>query len=296
MKKLLFQILGIGIIATTIVSCSDYPGYEKNENGLYYKFYVKKDGAKPKETDVAIIDLVYKLKTNDKDSVLFDNRKFNSPVQILVSKPLYKGDITEGISMMGIGDSASFIISADSFFTKNINQALPPFIKPGSKLNFEIKLNKILTKAEYEQQIAEARAKQDSLVQKMKNEEPLTMDKFIKDSNLKGRKTSTGLFISETKKGTGAKPLKGNKVKVHYTGKFLNGQVFDSSVERNEAFEFTLGNSEVIKGWDEGIALLNKGAKAILVIPSNLAYGEMGSGPIPPYAPLVFEVELIDFQ
>lgn len=296
MKKLLFQILGIGIIATTIVSCSDYPGYEKNENGLYYKFYVKKDGAKPKETDIAIIDLVYKLKTNDKDSILFDNRKFNSPVQILISKPLYKGDITEGISMMGIGDSASFIISADSFFTKNINQALPPFIKAGSKLNFEIKLNKILTKAEYELQIAEAKAKQDSLVQKMKNEEPLTMDKFIKDSNLKGRKTSTGLFISETKKGTGAKPSKGNKVKVHYTGKFLNGQVFDSSVERNEPFEFTLGNSEVIKGWDEGIALLNKGAKAILVIPSNIAYGDMGSGPIPPYATLIFEVELIDFK
>lgn len=296
MKKFLFQILGISIIATSIVSCSDYPGYEKNENGLYYKFFAKKEGAKPKETDIAIIDLVYKLKTNDKDSILFDNRKFNSPVQILISKPLYKGDITEGISMMGIGDSASFIISADSFFTKNINQALPPFIKPGSMLNFEIKLNKIHTKAEYEQQIAEAKAKQDSLIQKMKSEEPMSMDKYIKDSNLKGRKTSTGLFISETTKGTGAKPTKGSKVKVHYTGKFLNGQVFDSSVERNEPFEFTLGQNDVIKGWDEGIALLNKGAKAILVIPSNLAYGEMGSGPIPPYAPLVFEVELIDFK
>lgn len=296
MKKILFQILGIGIIASTIVSCSDYPGYEKNENGLYYKFFVKNEGAKPKESDVAIIDLVYKIKTNDKDSVLFDNRKFNSPVQILISKPLYKGDITEGISMMGIGDSASFIISADSFFIKNINQALPPFIKPGSMLYFDIKLNKILTKAEFELQIAEAKANQDSLLKKMKNDEPLSMDKYIKDNNLKGRKTSTGLFISEIKKGTGAKPAKGNKVKVHYTGKFLNGKVFDSSVERNEAFEFTLGNSEVIKGWDEGIATLNKGTKAILVIPSNIAYGDMGSGPIPPFAPLVFEVELIDFK
>jgi FKBP-type peptidyl-prolyl cis-trans isomerase len=73
----------------------------------------------------------------------------------------------------------------------------------------------------------------------------------------------------------------------------FDGTVFDSSSNRNQAFEFTLGEGRVIKGWDEGIAMMNAGGKATLIIPSNLAYGDRGSGQrIPPYSPLVFEVEL----
>ena len=93
------------------------------------------------------------------------------------------------------------------------------------------------------------------------------------------------------------KPQAGQRVKVHYTGKLLDGTVFDSSVERGEPFEFALGAGQVIKGWDEGIALMSKGEKGILYIPYDLAYGQMGAGGvIPPYANLIFEVELIDFE
>lgn len=93
-------------------------------------------------------------------------------------------------------------------------------------------------------------------------------------------------------------PAAGNKCVVHYTGRLLNGEVFDSSVERNVPFEFTLGAGEVIKGWDEGIAMLHKGEKAILIMPSDLGYGENGAGggSIPPFSPLVFEVELLDIK
>jgi FKBP-type peptidyl-prolyl cis-trans isomerase len=83
---------------------------------------------------------------------------------------------------------------------------------------------------------------------------------------------------------------------VHYTGTLLNGTKFDSSRDRNQPFEFTLGQGQVIKGWDEGIALMNVGGKATLVIPSNIAYGQQAQGAIPAYSTLVFDVELLDVK
>jgi FKBP-type peptidyl-prolyl cis-trans isomerase len=97
--------------------------------------------------------------------------------------------------------------------------------------------------------------------------------------------------------GTGAQAVAGKTVKVHYTGKFPDGKVFDSSVNRGEPIEFVLGQGRVIKGWDEGIALMKVGGKAQLSIPPNLAYGERGAGGvIPPNATLVFDVELVEVE
>ncbi len=109
--------------------------------------------------------------------------------------------------------------------------------------------------------------------------------------------TDSGLFYHIDEEGTGDKPAKGNSVKVHYKGELLDGTVFDSSFKRNEPIEFSLGVGQVIPGWDEGIALLNKGAKATFIIPSDLAYGAAGAGGvIPPNATLKFVVELVEFK
>ena len=110
-------------------------------------------------------------------------------------------------------------------------------------------------------------------------------------------KTTSGLIYEETTAGTGTQAAAGKTVKVHYTGKFLDGKVFDSSVSRGESIEFVLGQGRVIKGWDEGIALMKVGGKALLTIPPALAYGERGAGGvIPPNATLVFEVELVSVK
>lgn len=90
---------------------------------------------------------------------------------------------------------------------------------------------------------------------------------------------------------------KGALVKVHYTGKFPDGRVFDSSVPRGEPLEFKVGVGNVIKGWDEGICQLTKGQKAVLICPPEFAYGARGAGGvIPPNATLHFDVEVIDFK
>lgn len=107
-------------------------------------------------------------------------------------------------------------------------------------------------------------------------------------------KTNSGLFYKITKSTEGKPATKGSKVSVHYEGKLLNGQVFDSSFQREQPIDFNVGIGQVIAGWDEGILLLKVGEEATFVIPSDLAYGSRGAGGvIPPNAPLIFKVALV---
>jgi len=110
-------------------------------------------------------------------------------------------------------------------------------------------------------------------------------------------KTSSGLRYQIIQEGDGKKASKGDMVSVHYKGQLLDGTVFDSSYKRKEPIDFTIGVGQVIPGWDEGIQLLKVGDKARLVIPSDLAYGSQGAGGvIPPNAPLIFDVELVNVK
>lgn len=113
-----------------------------------------------------------------------------------------------------------------------------------------------------------------------------------------GTKTASGLQYWDIKVGTGATAAAGQKVKVHYTGWLTNGKKFDSSVGTGHPFEFTLGNGDVIKGWDEGVAGMKVGGKRQLHIPPDLGYGANGTpdGTIPPNAALIFDVQLIGVQ
>jgi FKBP-type peptidyl-prolyl cis-trans isomerase len=106
--------------------------------------------------------------------------------------------------------------------------------------------------------------------------------------------TASGLKYWNVKEGTGATATAGKKVSVHYTGWLTNGTKFDSSVDRNKPFEFTLGAGMVIKGWDEGVEGMKVGGKRRLEIPPSLGYGSRGAGGvIPPNATLIFDVELL---
>jgi len=114
---------------------------------------------------------------------------------------------------------------------------------------------------------------------------------YIKTNNISVKPTASGLYYIELKEGTGGFPKIGETVVVKYTGKLLNGTVFDSG-----KFSFKLGTGKVIKGWDEGISMMKDSGIAQLIIPSDLAYGTNGSGPIPPYSTLIFDVELLEIK
>lgn len=115
------------------------------------------------------------------------------------------------------------------------------------------------------------------------------------DCNEEAIRTDSGLVYYSMKEGTGKQPSVSDTVEVHYHGTLVDGTVFDSSVDRGQSISFPLG--QVIKGWQEGLALMKEGGKATLICPSDLAYGEAGSGnTIPPMATLKFEVELFEVK
>ncbi|MEK9176288.1 MAG: FKBP-type peptidyl-prolyl cis-trans isomerase [Patescibacteria group bacterium] len=103
----------------------------------------------------------------------------------------------------------------------------------------------------------------------------------------------TELKIEDVVVGTGSAVKSGDTAEVNYTGTLLDGQKFDSSYDRNQTFSFKVGAGQVISGWDQGLIGMKTGGKRKLTIPSSLAYGEQGSGPIPPNTPLVFEIDLV---
>ena len=287
MKRFFLLTLVLGVIFTSCINNDNQQksGYEKLPSGLFYKFYEENQGDTPEVME--LLDVVLSCTINDTIVIIPENRMI-----LQMMKPMFAGDVFEGINMMHKGDSASFIVRADSTFYTLFRSPMPSEFSVDDVMKFNIRLNDFYPESEFA-------SKQ---IEYMKNtfvEETLAaekeLEKYFDDNDIKAITTSTGLNYVKTKEGNGEKPQVGTMVKVHYTGKLLDGTVFDSSVTRNEPFQFVLGIGQVISGWDEGIQLMSKGEKAVFYIPYYLAYGNTGTGPIPPFATLMFEVELIDF-
>ncbi|MGQ0829095.1 MAG: FKBP-type peptidyl-prolyl cis-trans isomerase [Bacteroidota bacterium] len=299
----------VAILAITACKNSPYPGYEQSESGLYSKFYKQDEkGVKPVEGDVVRISLMVK---NSTDSVLTDSKdpKFNQPGKTYYEFPLMKsefnGSLEEALLTMSVGDSASFLISIDSMYK---SKEAPAFLKKGTMLTYEVALQKITAKAEVEKEQQKKMEEQKVMMELRKNEEPKLLAKYLEDNKITTKPNESGLYYIEKVKGKGPKPTAGSLVKVNYTGRLLDGTVFDTSDEATakaagvfderrpyEPIDFAVGQGQVIPGWDEGLMLMSAGTKAQFILPSAIAYGERGQGPIAPFSPLVFDVELISF-
>lgn len=228
-------------------------------SGLQCRITMKGDGIKATAGDKVKVHYVGKL-TND--TVFDSSRKRNEPFSFKLGAGEVIAGWDEGVAMLQVGDVATFTIPAKLGYGEMSIGNIPA----NSTLIFEVELLEVIP--------------------------------GIKPWPIKGKdtlKTASGLKYVILNEGAGPKPQTGDKVTVHYSGYLIDGKPFDSSVERGHAFNFPLGKGRVIKGWDEGIALLSKGAKAKLIIPYDLAYGAEGRPPaIPEKATLIFDVELLD--
>lgn len=270
----------LGVIFLT--SCQDSNKFKETEDGIRYKFHVQnEDSTKVNMYDIVEVTMDYRTV----DSILYEGANKIIPFQI---NPTYKGDLMAGILLMHVGDSATFILDAEGFFMNMMSyRELPPEIGDNKDLFFDVKLISARPEpAEMKADRVAAESRRDIEMQ--------SIERFLKENNYEVVPTENGLYYIEVQEGTGKPAVAGKSVKVHYTGTFLNGEKFDSSYDRDAPIDFVLGQGQVIKGWDEGIAMMKEGGKANLVIPSKLAYGTQARGNIKPYSPLFFEVELIE--
>ena len=273
--------MGITILAA---ACNNYRT-QVTESGLKYQIFEHKDDArKAKLGDIMSFHLVLK---NGTDSTLRDTYKEGSPMKMVLQEPPFKGSFEEGLTLLAAGDSAKFLVNADTLFAK-MQQPMPPMIAKGSEISFTVKVLSVLTSEEFQKDQSKSADKQKTIDAKV-------IDDYLAKNSMtgKGTKTASGLVYIAEKAGTGASPVAGDKVKVNYVGKFLDGKEFDSS--KGTPLDLQVGAGMVIPGWEEGIMLMKKGEKGLLIIPSGLAYGPETYGPIPGNSVLQFELELVDF-
>ncbi|PWJ39228.1 FKBP-type peptidyl-prolyl cis-trans isomerase [Sediminitomix flava] len=254
------------------------------ENGTYYVITEQGNGGKYTEGETAVMNYRGTLLESGKE---FDNSYDRG--ESFKFKPGKKQVIAGWdavVPLLDEGSKAIILIPSKLGYQDRVSPTIPA----NATLKFEVEVVGFMDDVELEEQ----RLKDmEARVQKEKAD----LVAYVKDNSLTSTKTESGLQYVITEEGSGEYPQVGDTVVVHYTGTLLNGKKFDSSLDRNETFEFALGQGRVIKGWDEGIALMKKGSKATLLIPSNLGYGERGAGAdIPPYSPLKFDVELVDVK
>lgn len=288
MRKNFFLLSALFLMLSVLTGCSNAPkGYQATDNGLYYRLFTNNGGENPQIGD--LLELTMSCSVNDTVVILPLTKNI-----IPMTEPSFWSDFVEGFSMMHKGDSASFIVDIDSSFVNLFGyNTLPPQFSSTDIMRFEVRLDDFYPESEF----------RFRMIENIKKNYPAETEKAVSELNaylekngVVAQPTSTGLYYVKTQDGTGVKPSKGSTVKAHYTGYLLDGTVFDTSIERGEPIEFVLGVGQVIPGWDEGIALMSKGEKAVLYIPYYLAYGDRDLGVIPPFSNLVFEVELIDFK
>ena len=267
----------------------DMKGYKQTENGLYYRFEQQdKNAQQVEEGDVLVGEMTIRLDT----TVLRTN--VGRTERLMPAIPMYDGVLHEGIMMMHVGDKATFAIEADSMAKFMQPNQMPPMYEKGKGMKFyyEINLQDIVTKDEF----AAEQANYEAEMEKARSAEPELIANYVKENNIKAQPNADGLYVIVKKQGKGTKVAVGRQVAIHYTGRLLDGTVFDSSVG-NEPLSYVVGQMGLIRGWEEGVMGQPEGSQLQLIIPSALGYGSQGAGQmIPPYSTLVFDLDIVSVK
>ncbi|GAB3635760.1 hypothetical protein GCM10027422_13500 [Hymenobacter arcticus] len=250
---------------------------QKQTSGLYY-IPVTTNASAAKPTANQVVSILYTGQLLN--GTVFDatSQRDNTPLSFILGVNRIIPGLEEGISLMHKGDKAVFLIPSGLAYGTS---GSPPAIPANAVIRFEVELTDINTSFAIPD---------DNLITRY----------LAKNNITTAQKQASGLyFVPTVSNPTGVPAAAGKTISVLYTGKLLNGTVFDATSQRNNApFTFVVGAmpKQVIPGFDEGISLMRKGEKATLLIPSALAYGASGSGSIPANAVITFDVEVVDVK
>ena len=217
---------------------------------------------------------------------MFDSHDLPQKFTVVI-KDTMPGSIDRALMMMHQGDSAVFVLNAIKFLTHKVNMKIPEGMTQSDSMFFYIRLRQVLS----EKKVNEIHQKYLDYRRQL---EPQLIDDYIKrHADYHFELQPSGLYIARVKDGQGLRPLPGDSVYVNYIAYFINGEPFSSTLKKRQIFRFKIGDEKVIPGLEMAIRQMREGQVSFVIIPSFLAYGEQGLlDLIPPYSPLVFQVEL----
>ncbi len=289
------KICYITILFFTLFSCVDRE--KVLDNGVELKYFKNGSGQQIEDGQIVMINLQY----FDYDGNELLNKVGNDPVVLQKDSSWESsGIIYNVIDNLVKGDSVFFQLTTEQFF-KNAPQSVevPDSVK-NKMISFYCGIQDVMSQNEFEDfQRIQYEKMQQEMEQQSNDQLSIDLeliDNYLKENNITAKSADSGLRYVITKMGSGENAAPGDNVTVHYTGMLLNGEKFDSSLDRNQPFSFQLGQGMVIRGWDDGITYFNKGSEGTLYIPSTLGYGASGAGGvIPPNAVLIFEIQVLDY-
>ncbi len=285
-------LIGLSLLALA-VSCGPY---KTAPGGLKYEMIADSAGKTGELGGFVAFDLIM---TTSKDSTLQNSFVGGQPMWVEIFKPTYKGCFYEAFQLLSEGDSARFVVQADSFFLRTLGDSvMPPKIDPKDELTLLIKVRKVYDKNYVEQERKKNQAQGQVRMEQMTKQ--ITVDSalivaYLTKNKIKAERTSQGVHIQYTKNNkTGVNLMQGDSVSVHYVGRLLDGTEFDRS--KGEPLTLTLGSRQVIPGWEDALLHMKRGEKATVFIPSALAYGDRDMQTIPANSVLVFDIEVVDHK
>jgi FKBP-type peptidyl-prolyl cis-trans isomerase len=281
------------IVALVLVSCDAQ--YKKTKSGFAYKI-IKGSGKDSviKANDVVKFDVIWKFK----DSVLFDSH--GKMPQYAVASDRLKDSYSylEILPQMKKGDSAVIIQVVDTLFKKGYQEQFS-FAKKGDRINIYMRILDVFRNdstaradadAEYQKDKPRMEKEMQEAMAKQKTKEETEMQAYFAAKKITPQKAPEGTYVLVHEKGSGQPVTKGKFITVKYDGRLIkNDQQFDKGV-----YTFQLGAQEVIRGWDDGLTLFNKGGKGVLYVPGTLAYGADQRSPGGPFSALKFDVEILE--
>lgn len=244
----------------------------------------------PEGRQVVEGDLVYgevSMKFNDQD---LSNNLGHPSLLFQVTKPQYEGDLNDCLMQLHAGDHAVITVEADSMAKYYGPRMLPPtyVADQGMKMTFDITITQLKSMDDMMREM-------DSL----RISEPARLDAYIEENGITAKPTEEGLFVIVNKKGNGPKVANGKSVKMHYTGRLLDGTIFDSSIENGrEPLSYVVGQMGLIPGWQKAVDGMPEGTELTAIFPSALGYGADGTpdGSIAPFSPLRFDITIVEVK
>jgi FKBP-type peptidyl-prolyl cis-trans isomerase FkpA len=288
--KTIKNMLWVLLAGTALMAGCGKTSYKKTPGGMPYQLFRGKDTQLIRNGNFVKVSLTQKIN----DSVLFSTQK-GFPVYLFVSNTAGRTyDIAELWTTLHVGDSVVTTQMIDTFI-KRAPDNIPKEFKKGDRVLTYLKVLDVFENDSL------ARIDEEKIKKQFQVAEVAEIEKYLADKKITTQRTPSGAFVEVIQAGTGNLAVMGNMVTVNYTGSTWNGEKFDSNTDTTfghaEPYSFVAGVGQMIRGFDEAVLMMQKGARIKVYVPSMLGYGQNGNPPrIKAFENLVFDLELTDIK